>query len=54
MDLHMPIMDGIRATAILRRVRPHLPVVAVTADVTSDMTNRCRSVGILQVVHKVL
>ena len=41
MDLHMPVLDGIQATELLRRRGCKLPVLAVTADVTSEAKQRC-------------
>jgi len=54
MDLHMPDMDGIEATI---RIRKHygkeiLPIIAVTADVTSAMHARCREAGMNAIVTK--
>jgi len=33
MDLKMPVMDGLTATAIIKERHPQLPVVALTANV---------------------
>jgi CheY-like chemotaxis protein len=41
MDLHMPVLDGIQATELLRRRGCKLPVLAVTADITSEAKQRC-------------
>jgi PAS domain S-box-containing protein len=43
MDLHMPVLDGIQATELLRRRGCKLPVLAVTADITSEAKQRCAS-----------
>ncbi len=46
MDLQMPVMDGIEATAAIRaeesRGRPHVPIVAITA---YDDRQRCMEAG---------
>lgn len=57
MDCHMPRMDGIEATAMIRthereRGLPAVPIVAVTADLTSANIVQCRSVGIDSVIAK--
>lgn len=37
MDLHMPVMDGVEATRLIRQTAEHQPrIVAVTADAMSD------------------
>ncbi|MCR4959805.1 MAG: response regulator [Prevotella sp.] len=33
MDLKMPLMDGLEATTIIKKVLPSLPVIALTANV---------------------
>ena len=33
MDIHMPVMDGIKATKIIRQSGYHFPIIALTADV---------------------
>ena len=56
-DCHMPGMDGVELT---RRIRaeetaqglPRLPVVALTADVTQEMRQRCLEAGIDAVLAK--
>ena len=47
MDLHMPRMGGIEATAEMRKLYPdhNTPVVAVTADAFEDSREKCKSVG---------
>ncbi len=41
MDLHMPVLDGIQAAELLRRRGCKLPILAVTADITSEAKLRC-------------
>jgi CheY-like chemotaxis protein/HPt (histidine-containing phosphotransfer) domain-containing protein/anti-sigma regulatory factor (Ser/Thr protein kinase) len=57
MDCHMPRMDGIAATAAIRTIehartdRP-VPIIAVTADMTSENTQQCRAAGITDIMSK--
>ncbi len=48
MDANMPILDGIEATKLYRVAslgRPRLPIVALTADATPTMAQRCKDAG---------
>ena len=48
MDLNMPVMDGLEATQLYRFNtvgRPHLPILALTADVSGEVQKRCREGG---------
>jgi signal transduction histidine kinase len=47
MDLHMPELDGLEATAEIRRAErgPRLPIVALTADVLPEDQARCLAGG---------
>jgi len=45
MDIKMPVMDGIEATKIIKRLRPELPIIAQTAYTYSDEKNKISSVG---------
>jgi two-component system sensor histidine kinase RpfC len=48
MDLNMPVMNGIDATKLYRFSsigQPHVPIVALTADATTDAWARCREAG---------
>ncbi len=48
MDVNMPVMNGIEATKLYRFTalgRPHVPIVALTADATEDVKRRCREAG---------
>ncbi len=54
MDMHMPVMDGLKATAALRR-DPRwaaLPVVAMTANVMPEDRARCREAGMTDFLAK--
>jgi PAS domain S-box-containing protein len=53
MDLQMPEMDGYEATqAIRQELRLSVPVIALTADVTSADVERCRKVGMNDYLSK--
>lgn len=57
MDLHMPDLDGIEATRIIRQGSPsimdsNIPIIALTADVSEDVKEKIRSVGMDDMVIK--
>ena len=57
MDCHMPILDGFDATIQIHKICASLnlepiPVVAVTASVSSDIEKRCLSSGMKYVITK--
>lgn len=48
MDINMPVMNGIEATKLFRFTaidRPHVPVIALTADASPDVAARCAEAG---------
>jgi len=46
MDLQMPEMNGYEATEYIRKVmKSTLPIIALTADVTTTDVEKCRAVG---------
>jgi two-component system sensor histidine kinase RpfC len=48
MDVNMPVMNGIEATKLYRFAsigEPRVPIVALTADATSDAWTRCQEAG---------
>ena len=48
MDLNMPVMDGVEAVQMYRFNtvgRPHLPILALTADASGEVQRRCRDAG---------
>ena len=54
MDIRLPGMDGLEATADLKRqpTLAHIPVVATTADSSREMADRCRSAGCASFISK--
>lgn len=53
MDLHMPIMDGFEATAHIRsNVNTTIPIIALTADVTTVDINKCKGLGMTDYISK--
>jgi PAS domain S-box-containing protein len=53
MDLQMPEMNGFEATEYIRtKLRLEIPIIALTADVTTDDVKKCRSVGMNDYISK--
>jgi two-component system, NarL family, response regulator LiaR len=52
MDLNMPVLDGIDATRMLRRLRPAIRIVVVTASTDPDDCERALDAGAVAVVTK--
>lgn len=56
MDLMMPVMNGYEAASAIRNLKNHtkknIPIVALSAVVTSTVTNACKAVGINQYISK--
>ena len=45
MDLHMPVMDGLQATAILRRCVPNIQIIIMTLDDSATAEAMARAHG---------
>jgi len=46
MDLHMPVMNGFEASEYIRnKMHSHIPIIALTADVTTSDLKKCKAVG---------
>ena len=52
MDVEMPVMDGVRATKILKQEQPSTPVVLVTASIDDVTLDQCRSCGADDIMPK--
>jgi CheY-like chemotaxis protein/anti-sigma regulatory factor (Ser/Thr protein kinase) len=52
MDIKMPLMDGFEATRQIRAFKPQLPVVALTAHVTTEDENAAIAAGCTEYVTK--
>ncbi len=48
MDVNMPVMNGLEATKLFRFTSlglPHVPIIALTADITPEVAQRCSDAG---------
>jgi len=55
MDLHMPEMNGFEATEYIRNtMKSNIPIIALTADVTTVDVEKCKAVGMNDYVSKPL
>ena len=53
MDLQMPVMNGFEATEFIRnKMNSKVPIIALTADVTTVDLAKCRSVGMNDYIPK--
>ncbi len=52
MDLHMPILNGYEASALIRKMDPDIPIVAMTADAITGVDGECKRVGIDYYISK--
>lgn len=53
MDIQMPVMNGIEATAYIREeLKLDVPVIALTADVTTMDLKKCRKLGMTDYISK--
>ena len=51
-DIHMPLMDGIEATKIIKSKGIKVPVVALTADISTETNNICKKIGMVDYINK--
>jgi len=52
MDLNMPVLNGSEASAIIRKLNPYVPIVAMTADAITGVDEECKRVGIDHYISK--
>lgn len=52
MDLHMPVMDGYMASSQIRKQNKEVPIIAITADAMSTITEKCSASGINGIITK--
>jgi two-component system, sensor histidine kinase len=52
MDLLMPELDGLDATKVIRQTDLITPIVALTANATTDDRDRCYDVGMNDFITK--
>jgi PAS domain S-box-containing protein len=55
MDLRMPVMDGLTATAIIKNeLKIDIPVIALTGDTSPDVKRQCEEIGFTEFCGKPL
>jgi CheY-like chemotaxis protein len=53
MDLQMPVMNGFEATKYIRNtLKSNIPIIALTADVTTVDLEKCTAVGMNDYIAK--
>jgi two-component system, chemotaxis family, CheB/CheR fusion protein len=53
MDLHMPVMNGFEATEYIRKtMKSQIPIIALTADVTTADISKCKESGMDDYISK--
>jgi CheY-like chemotaxis protein len=54
MDIQMPVMNGLEAMSRIKKINPHIPIVATTAYATHGDNEKYRSAGFSDYVSKPL
>jgi signal transduction histidine kinase/DNA-binding response OmpR family regulator len=52
MDIHMPVMNGYDSADLIKKEKPDIPIIAMTADVVAGVIETCRSHGMENYVSK--
>jgi signal transduction histidine kinase len=52
MDVQMPVLDGLAATALIRAIAPTLPIIALTAHALPEERARCLAAGMNEHLSK--
>jgi DNA-binding NarL/FixJ family response regulator len=52
LDLSMPVMNGLEATRVLKRMMPEVPVIMYSAQTDSSTEKAARSAGVCALVSK--
>lgn len=52
LDFFMPVMTGVEAAQILKKVLPSIPILIVTLEITAQLVEQAKSVGIRGAVQK--
>lgn len=52
MDLHMPVLNGFEATALIRAKDTNIPIIAMTADAIAGIEEKCSIIGINHYISK--
>jgi two-component system CheB/CheR fusion protein len=53
MDLHMPLMNGFEASEYIRKtMKSQIPIIALTADVTTADISKCKEFGMDDYISK--
>ena len=45
MDIQLPVMDGLEATKLIKKIKPHLPVIAQTAYAMAGDKEKMKKAG---------
>ena len=46
MDLHMPVLNGLESSELIRKIDKEIPIIAMTADAITGIEEKCRASGI--------